>query len=245
MNILVLAKHAFVNIRPTIATDGKGFEPEALGSEMNDWDRYAVEEAVQIKEQRGAEVTAVSVGTGCDHTLRTCLAMGVDRAIKIPFDSVDSWQVAEAIREVVKSEKFDLILTGFQSQDLNNALVGPLLARMLGLPYATAVTSVTFEDDSVSVMRELEGGFQEEDRLPFPCLLTVQTGINIPRYPSLRSIMKAKSREITEVPINSGSPTFEIEKIYFPTVKKGKMVTGSPEEVSSKLIEILKERKVL
>lgn len=246
MNIVVLVKHAFVSdFRPGIRADGKGFETENHPYEMNDWDRYALEEAIKIKEQRGAEVVAISVGKDCDETLRTCFAVGADRAIKIPFDSLDSWQIAEVISEVIKTEKFDLILAGFQSQDLNNALVGPIVAGMLNLPYATAVISVKFEDNEVRIRRELEAGLEEEDTLPLPCLLTVQTGINEPRYPSMRGRVRAKTKEIKEVSVIPKSSTFEIKKLYFPTVKKGKMIEGSPEEVSIKLIEVLKDRGLL
>jgi len=188
---------------------------------------------------------AVSVGKDCDDTLRKCLALGADRAIKIPYDSMDSWQIAEAIHMSIKGERFDLVLAGFQSQDLNDCLVGPILAGMLRLSYATAVISVEFEDEGVRVKRELEGGFQEEVKLPLPCLLTVQTGINQPRYASMKGILRAKTKEMKESPVIPKSTTCEIEKLYFPEVKKAKRIEGSAEEVSSKLIEILKQRELL
>lgn len=246
MNIVVLVKHAFApepGLR--IGADGKSFEKQTLIYEMNEWDSYAVEEAVKIKEQKGAEVVAVSVGKDCDDTLRRCLALGADRAIKIPYDSMDSWQIAEAVHMSIKNERLDLVLTGFQSQDMNNSLVGPILAGMLRLPYAIAVISIEFEDEEVRVKMELEGGFQEEVRLPFPCLLAVQTGINQPRYASMRGIIKAKAKEIKESPVILESSTIEIEKIYFPVVKKAKRIEGSAEEISDKLIELLKERGLL
>lgn len=246
MNIVVLVKHAFVSdFRPEITADGKAIEKQRLVYEMNDWDRYALEEAIKIKEQKGGEVVAISVGRDCDDTLRKCFAGGADRAIKIPLDSIDSWQIAEVISEITKAEKFDLILAGFQSQDLNNALVGSILAGMLNLPYATAVTSIKFEGKEARIRRELEAGFEEEDILPLPCLLTVQTGINKPRYAPTRDILRAKTKEIREVSVTPKSSTFEIQKLYFPAVKRGEMIEGSPEEVSTKLTEVLKERRVL
>ena len=187
----------------------------------------------------------ISVGEDCERSLRTGLAMGADRGIKILFDSMDSRRIAEAITEGIKEQEFDIILAGFQSQDLNNALVGPILAGMLDLPYATAVTSVTLEDERVNITRELEGGFEEEDTLQLPCLLTVQTGINKPRYASFKGIKKAKSKEVKEISFTPESSTFDIKKIYFPEIKKGTMIEGSPEEVSMKLVEVLKEREVL
>jgi electron transfer flavoprotein beta subunit len=246
MNIVVLVKHAFAPERwLRIGTNGKSFEKKTLVYEMNEWDRYAFEEAIKIKEQKGAEVVAVSVGEDCDDTLRRCLALGADRAIKIPYDLIDSWQIAEAIHMSIKDEGLDLVLAGFQSQDLNNGLVGPILAGMLRLPYAISVISIEFEDGGVRVKRELEGGFHEEVRLPLPCLLAVQTGINQPRYASIRGVLRAKTKEIKESPVIVKSSTFEIEKLYFPVVKKAKRIEGSAEEVSSKLIELLTERGLL
>jgi electron transfer flavoprotein beta subunit len=246
VNVVVLVKNALVpELRPKIKADGKDFEKQDLVFEMNDWDGYALEEAIRIKEQKGGEVLALSVGEDCDKTLRGCLAMGADRAINIPFNSMDSWQIAELVGEVIRAENFDLILTGFQSQDLNNALVGPILAGMLGLPYATAVNLIQFEDRGLRIRRELEAGFQEEDTLPLPCLLTVQTGINRPRYPSTRAIIRARTQEIKKVSVTPKSATFEIQKLYFPTVTRGEMIEGLPEAVSLQFIEILKGKGLL
>jgi electron transfer flavoprotein beta subunit len=246
MNIVVLVKHAFAPERwLRIGTNGKSFEKKTLVYEMNEWDRYAFEEAIKIKEKKGAEVVAVSVGKDCDDTLRRCLALGADRAIKIPYDLIDSWQIAEAIHMSIKDEGLDLVLAGFQSQDLNNCLVGPILAGMLRLSHAISVVSIEFEDEGVRIKRELEGGLHEEVRLPLPCLLAVQTGINQPRYASIKGVLRAKTKEIKESPVILKSSTFEIDKLYFPVVKKAKRIEGSAEEVSSKLIELLTERGLL
>ncbi len=243
MNIIVLAKHApdpESEIR--VGEDGKSVDQRGLVYDINDWDRYAIEEAIQIKENKGGEVVVVGVGTA-DDTLRKCLAMGADRAIKIPYDStLDAYQTAEVIKEAIKDENYDLIIAGYQSQDLNNALVGSLLAGMLDLPYATAVTDLEVEDSSIRVKRELEGGYNEEVVLPLPCLVTVQSGINEPRYVSIMGIKRAKTKELKEVSLQPTTSTLEIEKVYLPPVKKAEMIEGSPDEVAKKLIEILKER---
>jgi len=132
MKIIVLAKHApDPESEISVAGDGKSINQSGLVYDINDWDRYAVEEAIRIKEERGGEVVVVGVGTNCDDTLRKCLAMGADRAIKIPADTFDPYQTAEVIKEAIKNEQFDMIFAGFMSQDLNNALVGVLLAGML------------------------------------------------------------------------------------------------------------------
>jgi electron transfer flavoprotein beta subunit len=248
MNIIVLTKHApdpESEIR--IGEDGKSVDQRGLVYDINDWDRYAVEEAIQIKERFGdGEVVVVGVGSACEDTLRKCLAMGADRAIKIPQDAtMDAFQTADLIKNAIKDEKFDIIMAGYQSQDLNNALVGTLLAGMLEIPFATAVTALEVENSSVKVRRELEGGYNEEVILPTPCLVTIQSGINEPRYVSIMGIKRAKTKELKEVEVRSDVSTLEVEKMYFPPVKKAEMLEGSPEEVAKKLIELLKDRGLI
>ncbi len=247
MNIIVLAKHApDPESEIKVAGDGKSVDTAGLVYDINDWDRYAVEEAIRIKEEKGGEVVVVGVGSNCDDTLRKCLAMGADRAIKIPVDTgLDAYQTAEVIKEAIKDEKFDMIFAGLMSQDLNNSLVGVLLAAMLDLPFATAVTSVKVEDGKVVVTRELEGGYQEEVELPTPCVLTIQSGINEPRYVSIMGIKRAKTKEMKEVSISPTVSTVEVEKMYLPPVKKAEMITGDPSQVAEKIIEILKDRGLI
>ncbi len=244
MNIIVLAKHApDPESEINIASDGKNVDQAGLVYDINDWDRYAIEEAIRIKEEKGGEVVVVGVGSNCDDTLRKCLAMGADRAIKIPVDvTLDAFQVAEVIKEAIKDEKFDLILAGYMSQDVNNSQVGVLLAAMLDLPFATAITSIKIENGKITATRELEGGYQEEIELPVPCLLTVQSGINEPRYVSIMGIKRAKTKEMREVTLTPSMSTLEIEKMYFPPVKKAEMLEGDPAKIAEKIIEILKDR---
>ncbi|WP_456329699.1 electron transfer flavoprotein subunit beta/FixA family protein [Archaeoglobus sp.] len=247
MKIIVLAKHApDPESEISVASDGKSISQSGLVYDINDWDRYAVEEAIRIKEEKGGEVVVVGVGTNCDDTLRKCLAMGADRAIKIPVDtSFDAYQTAEVIKEAIKDEQFDMIFAGLMSQDLNNAQVGVLLAAMLDLPVATAVAQLKVEDGKVIARRELEGGYLEEVELPTPCVLTIQSGINEPRYVSIMGIKRAKSKEMKEVNVTPSISTLEIEKMYLPPVKKAEMIEGDPSQIAEKIIEILKERGLI
>ncbi|WP_202318479.1 electron transfer flavoprotein subunit beta/FixA family protein [Archaeoglobus neptunius] len=247
MKIIVLAKHApDPESEISVASDGKSVSQSGLVYDINDWDRYAVEEAIRIKEERDGEVVVVGVGTSCDDTLRKCLAMGADRAIKIPVDtSFDAYQTAEVIKEALKDEEFDIIMAGLMSQDLNNAQVGVLLAAMLDLPVATAVAEMKVEDGKVIAKRELEGGYLEEVELPTPCVLTIQSGINEPRYVSIMGIKRAKSKEMKEVNVSPTISTLEIEKMYLPPVKKAEMIEGDASEIAEKLIAIFKERGLI
>jgi len=247
VKIIVLAKHApDPESEISVASNGKSVSESGLVYDINDWDRYAVEEAIRIKEERGGEVVVVGVGTKCDDTLRKCLAMGADRAIKIPVNTTfDAYQTAEVIKEAIKDEQFDMIFAGLMSQDLNNAQVGVLLAAMLDLPIATAVTELKIEDGKVTARRELEGGFLEEVEVPTPCVLTIQSGINEPRYVSIMGIKKAKSKEIKEVSVSPSISTLEIEKMYLPPVKKAEMIEGDASQIAQKLIEIFKDRGLI
>lgn len=247
MKIIVLAKHApDPESEISVASDGKSINTSGLVYDINDWDRYAVEEAIRIKEDKGGEVVVVGVGNNCDDTLRKCLAMGADRAIKIPLDTTfDAYQTAEVIKEAIKDEQFDMIFAGLMSQDLNNAQVGVILAAMLDLPFATAVTDLNIEDGKVRVKRELEGGYLEEDELPIPCILTIQSGINEPRYVSIMGIKRAKSKEMKEVNVSPTISTLEIEKMYLPPVKKAEMIEGDASQIAEKLVEIFKERGLI
>ncbi|MDK2876527.1 MAG: electron transfer flavoprotein beta subunit [Archaeoglobaceae archaeon] len=246
MKIIVLAKHApDPQSEVGVAGDGKSLSLGTAVFDINDWDRYAIEEAIRIKEKMGGEVVVVGVGNSED-TLRKCLAMGADRAIKIPFEGgLDAYQTAEVICEAIKNEKFDMIFAGLMSQDLNNSQVGVILAAMLGLPFATAVTALEIGNGTVTVKREIEGGYQEVVQLPMPCLLTIQSGINEPRYVSVMGIKKAKSKELKEVKIAPKTSTVEVMKMYLPPVKKAELITGDPSQIAAKIIAILKERGLI
>ncbi|MBS7288086.1 MAG: electron transfer flavoprotein subunit beta/FixA family protein [Candidatus Freyarchaeota archaeon] len=247
MRIAVLVKHASSpESTLRVSADGKGVDPVCLTYDMNEWDRYAVEEAVRLKEKHGGEAVAVSVGVNCDATLRKCLAMGVDRAVKVPVEAgLDAVRVAEAIVGVLRGEPFDMVLSGFMSQDANNALVGVLVAAMLDIPFATAVTRLSVEGGEARAVRELEGGYLEEVFLPLPCLVTVQSGINEPRYISIFGVKAAKSKELREHTVRLGGATVAVERVYVPPARRAEILEGSPSEVAGKLVELISSRGVV
>ncbi len=247
MRIFVLVKHSpSPESLLRVSADGKSLDPTCLTYDINEWDRYAVEEAVRLKEKHGGEVVAVSVGTNCDATLRKCLAMGVDRAIKVPAEpGFDASMAAEAVVDVLKCEAFDIVLSGFMSQDANNALVGALAAAKLDIPFATAVTELSVEGGEARAVRELEGGYREEVALPLPCLVTVQSGINEPRYVSIMGIKAAKAKELKDHPVKLGDATVSTERIYAPPTRRAEIISGAPLEVAEKLIELIRSKGVL
>jgi electron transfer flavoprotein beta subunit len=216
-----------------------------------------------LKEKLGGEVVVASVGPArVQQAIREGLSKGADRAIHIDDDSgskLDSYFTARLLAEAVRSESFDLILTGLQSDDLGFAQTGVVLAELLGLPHATIIMEVQAEvramgGGRLKVKRELEGGWFQWVELPLPALLTIQSGINKPRYATLKGIKGAKSKEIRRVtaadlgldPTEASART-QLRRIYAPVkTKKTEFLEGPPKEAAAKLVEKLqREARVL
>lgn len=259
MDIIVCVKHvpetaeAEIKINP----DGKGVEESGLVFDVNEWDDYALEEAVQIKEKLGGTVTAVTVGPEtADSTLRKCLARGADNAIRLTdpkFEGSDCYAIAKILSKAVKDLHFDLILTGAQAGDDGYAAMGPILAGLLGISHATMIKKIEFNNDTIRFNRELEGGLEEVGEVRLPTLLTIQTGINEPRYVSIMGIRKAMQKEmkvlgladigLSEDEVGESGSWVRIEKMYVPPMEKqAEFLKGSPEEIAAKVAEIIKAR---
>jgi electron transfer flavoprotein beta subunit len=215
--------------------------------ELNEPDAYALEEALRLKEKHSGEVVVISAGPArAAQVIREALARGADRAIHIESDalaSADACTVAEAIASAIREEKFDLVLTGLQSDDQGFGQVGVILAEKLGMPHATIIMEVQAGDSGLRVKRELEGGWFQWIALPMPALLTIQSGINQLRYATLKGIMAAKKKEIRKVtPSSLGEPTQRILTVQFPTkAKQTQMISGSPAEAARTLVKHLRE----
>ena len=235
-----------------IEKDGRDLKKDHLVFALNDWDGYAVREAALLKEKYGGTVTVFTVGPEeSKEVLTRCLAMGADKAVKIEEPPVqDSRLIAKILAQAVKDQSFDLILTGVQAEDDNCGQVGPSLAQMLGLPHAAIVNRVEIAGDRVKAKRELEGGIEEMVDLKLPAVLTIQTGINEPKYVSLAAILEAEDKEtkdlgLEEIGITSGeSLDTNIDQVFFPPIgKMAEILKGTPEEVVMQLTEIIKKKK--
>ena len=215
--------------------------------ELNEPDAYALEEALRLKEKHTGEVVVVSAGPArVAQVIREALARGADRAIHVEADTLaaaDAVTVADAIASAIRDEKFDLVLTGLQSDDQGFGQVGVVLAEKLDMPHATIIMEVQASESSLKVKRELEGGWFQWISLPLPALLTIQSGINQLRYATLKGIMAAKKKEIRKVPpLPSSDPTERILSVHFPEkAKKTQMIAGSPAEAAADLIKRLRE----
>jgi electron transfer flavoprotein beta subunit len=182
--------------------------------------------------------------------LREALARGADRAIHVEEDrlgsiNTDSFVIADALAGAVRDERFDLLLTGLQSDDLGAAQTGVILAERLGLPHATIVMDVQVPPDqrSLRVKRELEGGWFQWVSLPLPALLTIQSGINQLRYATLKGIMAAKKKEIRKVtPVSLPSPRVSIVGLDVPRKsKQTEMISGSATDAAAQLVQKLRD----
>jgi len=240
-----------------VNSDGSDIERDDLVYSVNEWDNYAVEEAIQIKDNVGGSVTVVSVGDEeSEEVVRREMAMGADNGILLSddaFEGSDGKGIATLLKAAVEKGKYDLILTGAQADD-GAAQVGGMLAAMLDLPYASLVNKVEIVDDKkIKVGREIEGGNQEMNEIDLPCVLSIQTGINEPRYVGIRGIRKVAS---VEIPVHGagdlgvatdavGAAGAKVECLdyYVPVLGEGaEMLEGSTDEIVEKLIELLKAK---
>jgi electron transfer flavoprotein beta subunit len=237
-----------------INSDGTDIERDDLVYSVNEWDNYAVEEAIQIRDKVGGSVTVVTVGDEeADEVLRREMAMGADKGIHIndeTLEETDGLGIAKALKAVAEKGNYDLILTGAQADD-GAAQVGGMLAALLDLPYASLVNYIEVVDDkTLKIGREIEGGNQEINEISLPCVLSIQTGINEPRYVGIRGIRKVASVEIPEMELSDlglseDDVTPKVKRLdYFvPEMGEGaEILEGDMEEVAEKLVELLKAK---
>lgn len=240
-----------------IKKDGTDIERDDLVYSVNEWDNYAVEEAIQIRDKVGGTVTVVTVGDEEDEeVLRREMAMGADQGILLSddaFEDSDGRGIASVLKAEIQKGSYDLVLTGAQADD-GAGQVGGMLAAMLDWPYASLVNMIDAGDGGqIKVGREIEGGNQELNEIQLPCVLSIQTGINEPRYVGIRGIRKVASVDIPthgtgDLGIDPGSVGAAGAKVkrtdYFvPELGDGaEMLEGSMEEKIDKLIELLKAK---
>lgn len=259
MEILVCVKRVPDTAENEIGVnrDGSDIERDDLVYSVNEWDNYAVEEAIQIVDRVGGSVTVVSVGDeASEEVVRREMAMGANNGILVSddaFERSDGKGVATILKAVVEKGKYDLILTGAQADD-GAGQVGGMLAAMLDVPYASVVNSIeVLNDKQLKIGREIEGGNHEMNEIALPCVLSIQTGINEPRYVGIRGIRKVAAVDIpvwgaTDLgldPANVGESGARVKRLdYFvPQLGAGaEILEGSSEEIADKLIDYLKAK---
>ena len=252
MRIIVAVKQvAVLGDEVAFTDDERDVDPDYLEHALNEWDTFATEEALRIRESADeGEVVVVSVGDEeAEEAIRRCLAMGADRAIRISSDGIadrDPITIARALASVIADEEPDLVLTGVQSSDSVQGATGTVLAELLDLPRVAVVTKVEYDHAGrrALVDRELEGGIVDVTEVETPAVLTIQTGINEPRYATLRAIKQAEQKEIAVVePGELGEPAYRVRRMFAPPKGEGaQMLDGSAAAIAQRIAEILKER---
>jgi electron transfer flavoprotein beta subunit len=237
--------------------DGSDIERDDLVYSVNEWDNYAVEEAIRIVDKVGGSVTVVSVGDEeAEEVVRREMAMGAEKGLLLSdgaFEGSDGKGLAATLKAAVEKGAYDLILTGAQADD-GYGQVGGMLAAMLDVPFASLVNLIEILDDKkLKVGREIAGGNQEMNEIDLPCVLSIQTGINEPRYVGIRGIRKVASVEIPVMGAGDlglgadavGKAAAKVTRLdYFvPEMGEGaEMLEGSMDEIVEKVVELLKAK---
>ena len=259
MNIIVCIKRVpeTADADVSISKSGKDIDKSGLAFDLNEWDSYAIEEAILLKEKLGGTVTVLSVGgEDSNESLRKCLAMGADDAMRLTdpaFDGSDGFVTAKILTEAIRKIPYDLILTGTQAEDDGYGQVGVVVAELLGIPHAAVVTRLEVQDKKAKVHRELEGGLEEVYEIDLPAAFTIQTGINEPRYVSIMGIRKVAKKEIKTLgtsdlnlkpeEVGLSASNIQVEKIFLPPAGEGaEILGGKPEEIALKVFDILKDK---
>jgi electron transfer flavoprotein beta subunit len=239
--------------------DGSGVDPDFLELDLNEWDAFSLEAALQLREATGdGEVVVVTVGDdNADEALRGCLARGADRAMRIwdeSLDGADPLAVARVLAAAVERERPDLVLCGVQSSDAVNGATGVALAGYLEMPHVAVIKQLDFDvaESTATVKRELEGGLVEVLRVRTPALLTIQTGINEPRYANLRAIKQAREKPLEvsspgelglDADLVAAAAGSRRRALTHPERGEGaEMIDGSPSEVAARIVEIVRDR---
>ena len=224
-------------------------DEEQVSFVMNPPDNFAIEEALLIKERTGdGEVVIVSMGPArVQKVIREGLAKGADRGIHLEEDGqieIDPLSIAKRFSSVLKEENFDLILTGLQSDDTGMGQTGVLIGEILGLSTVTLAIETDVQDDHINVKRELESGWFQWVKLPLPASISIQSGLNTPRYPSLKGIMGAKKKEVRVISASAhqdAEKSQTINKVFIPqTSKQTEVIDGDVDAVVSRIVQILK-----
>jgi electron transfer flavoprotein beta subunit len=262
MKILVAVKQvAALDEDFEFRDDGRDVDPDFLIRDLNEWDDFSLEEAVKIKEASAEPVDVVAVCVGpeeADEALRKCLAKGADRAVRVWHEAIegsDPIAIARVLAAAAKRESPDMLFAGVQSSDQAFASTGIATAAFLDWPHAAVVSSLTYTPGAKSAVfrRELEGGVLHEVEIQCPAVLTIQLGINTPRYASLRSIKQAAAKPIEvlsladlgldAVDVGDVGSASRVRRMYVPEKGRAQLIEGDATAQAQRLAAIIREFK--
>ena len=259
MKVLVPVKE-IATVEDEFEIDGTAIDERFLGADLNEWDDYAIEEAVQLQEDGVVdEVVTVTIGDeDTEQTIRQALAKGADRAIRVWDDALEDLDLLDVgakvaiLEQVVADEEPDLVLTGVQSGDDSFGATGVALAEAVSYQWAAVVNQLDLDGDTASVHRELEGGIEELTDVEVPAVLTIQTGINEPRYASLRGIRMAQRKDLDhqtladlDVDPEAIAGDLNLTAMYEPESESDTTVfEGSADDTAGQLADLLRDAGV-
>ncbi len=244
----VPSRDAFLKVN----ADSTWIKEADISYEVNEPDVYALEEALRLKEKLGGEVIVCTLGPArAGQAIKEALAKGADRALHLDdaaFVNLDAHGTAKALAAAIRRENSDLVLTGLQSDDFGFAQTGVIMAEILNLPHSTIVMEIQAEGGHLKIKRELEGGWFQWIEMPLPAVLTIQSGINKPRYATLKGIMAAKNKPLQKLTAQdlgldaeALKPRQIISRIYVPQkTAQTEFIEGSPKEIAARLVDKLK-----
>ncbi|MEM4699828.1 MAG: electron transfer flavoprotein subunit beta/FixA family protein [Candidatus Nezhaarchaeales archaeon] len=258
LRIAVCVKRVAEASEAEFEVDAEGrLRARGLVYDINEWDDYALEEALRMKESLGGEVVVFTVGGPEDEeVLRKCLAKGADEAVRIDAPGLsDPLLIAELLSAAISRDRFDLILAGAQASDDGYAAVPSLMASLMALPFATLVKRVEIRGSLVVAHRELEGGVEEVVELSIPALLSIQSGINEPRYVSIMGLRRASKKPIKVLsleelkktrPLPAAEERLKVVGYEIPSSeRRAQLLEGPADKAAEAILRILKERGIL
>jgi electron transfer flavoprotein beta subunit len=244
VNIIVCMKRVpDTESKINIAPDGKSIDKASLEYIVNPYDEFAVEEALKIKEAKEGEVTVICLGPKeSTKEIRTCLAMGADKAVHLVDESDyrDAFSTASILANTIKDMEYDLIFMGKQGVDHDNGQVGLMVATLLGVPAVSEVASFEMGDGQAVAKRDVEGG-SEVFEVPLPAVFTAQKGLNEPRYASLKGIMKAKKKTIDEKAFDEIDSKITFKSLEPPPKRPPGKIVGEGPQAAAELVRLLRE----
>jgi electron transfer flavoprotein beta subunit len=243
MNIAVCINHVpDTASKINLTADSRAIDTSGLTYIINPYDEFALEEALRTKEKVGGIIYVISAGPS-SHTesIRKALALGIDEGIHLKYDGIlDSVSTAKILADRIRLLNCELVFMGKQSIDYNNGIVGQLTAELLGYHCVTVCTKFNVEGNTITAEREIEGG-KEIVSAALPCVITAQKGLNEPRYASLKGIMAAKKKTISEIPIDPAALTTTFVQLNKPIQKSAGRILGSDASVVPELVRLLHE----
>ena len=244
-NVTVCVKRVpHTETRIKVGADGKSVDESGVKYILNPYDEIALAEGVRIAKETGGEVTVVTLGPpDVAKDVRTCLAMGAARAVHLVHEAPfrDALAVTRTLVDAIRETSPDLVLVGRQAIDNDNALVGPMLATLLGWPAVPDVTKVEIDGSKLRAEREIEGGATECYELELPCVLTAQKGLIEPSYPKLKEIMAAKKKPLDAKDVEPAASSLQAASLALPPPRSEGRIVGEGADAVPELLRLLRE----